>query len=70
MFCKVTLAFGGGCPPQQLDQPAGRHRLVGVQQRPGQQGSLLGRADGNEPLAVPDLQRSEDAKSTPTAVSP
>ena len=57
--------LGSGCrraPPELVDQPVRAERLVGVEQKQGQQGALLAPAERDHAALVEGLERAKDAE--------
>jgi hypothetical protein len=56
---------GRAVGPQEVDQPIGRHHLVGVQEENCEQRAVLGAGEGDRTAAVEDLHGPKDTKLHP-----
>ncbi len=61
MFCSDPIADAGASPPEVGDEPVGRDDLTGAKRQSGEQRTLLPARQRDDPVAVPDLQRAEEA---------
>ena len=56
--------------PQLVDEPVGRHRLVGAQEEQGEDCTFLRPGDLDGPAVVQDFERPEDPEVQPCARLP
>ncbi len=61
---------GRGFPPEVGDETVGRDDLTGAQRQRGEQRTLLPARQRDDPVAVPDLQRAEEADLHRRVVTP
>ena len=54
--------LGGIVAPESIDQPIGRDDGPRLQQQQGEDSALLAATEANLPIALPDLERAEDAE--------
>ncbi len=61
---------GRALPPEVGDEPVGGHDLTRAQRQCGEEGTLLSARQRDDPIAVPDLERAEQADLHRSVVTP
>ncbi len=71
VFCSEPIADAGArFAPEVGNEPVGRDDLTGAQRQSGEQRTLLPARQRDDPVAVPDLQRAEEADLHRRVVTP